>query len=248
MRITYFSDVHLEFGSCLFPEHDGDIVVAAGDIAPGVNALPWLMQSNDIPVVYVAGNHEFYGCDSSSALALLRSKSKDSNVINFLDRDIFEYQGVRFLGTTLWAGFNHGDRVAMHNLENQMNDFAYIKCGYRKMRAQDMLRSHQASLIWLIDQLEIKFDGPTVVVTHYAPSMKSWHLEQTDQRRHAYCSDLDYLASRYDIDLWIHGHTHVRRQYTIGNNTVVACNARGYYGVETDKVGLVPETIEITAG
>lgn len=247
MRITYFSDVHLEFGNCRFPRHNGDIVVAAGDIAPGVNAIPWLMQSKDIPVVYVAGNHEFYGGDSCSTLALIRKSSENSSMVHFLERNSFEYEGVRFLGATLWPGFNHGDRVVMHRLENKMNDFVYIRCGYRKIRAQDMLRSHYSCLTWLIDQLATKFDGPTVVVTHYAPSMESWHLAQTDQKRHAYCSDIEYLASRYDIDLWIHGHTHTRRRYTIGNNTVVACNARGYYGVETDKVGLIPETIEVGA-
>ena len=245
MQITYFSDVHLEFGRCSFPEHNGDIVVAAGDIAPGSNALPWLLQSENVPVVYVAGNHEFYGEDSGKTINLLRAKSEGSEIIHFLEKDCFEYRGVRFLGTTLWADFDNGNPEVMRLLEQQMSDFSYIRCGERKLRARDVMHTHFSSLHWLIEQLETKYHGPTVVVTHHAPSMKSWHLEAEDKRRHGYCSELDFMAARYDIDLWIHGHTHTRHEYKMGNDTTVACNARGYYGLEKANVDIDITSIQL---
>ena len=245
MRIAYFSDVHLEFGSCPFPEHGADIVVAAGDIAPGNNALPWLAQAKDIPIIYIAGNHEYYGNDITATLSDLRFRSAEMESIHFLEKDVFEYQGTRFLGTTLWSDLDYGDPETMCLLEEQMNDFSYIRCGYRKMTAQDMLHMHVSSLYWLINQLETTYPGPTVVVTHHAPSMKSWHLDTSESRRHGYCSNLDYLVSRYAIDLWLHGHTHTRREYPLGENTRVGCNARGYYGLDTKEMTLQPEIVTI---
>lgn len=246
MQITYFSDVHLEFGRSEFPRHDGDIVVAAGDIAPGCNAVPWLEQSGDIPVVYVAGNHEFYGEDASATTALLRRRSHAAGTVHFLEKNRFEYMGVRFLGTTLWASFNRGDASLMRHLERRMSDFSYIRCGQRKLRAHDVLHAHHASLSWLMEQLETKFAGPTVVVTHHAPSMRSWHRESDDKRRHAYCSDLEFVARRYSIDLWIHGHTHTKCKYRLGNTTVV-CNASvsGNPGMRADNATTSANSIRI---
>jgi len=94
VRINYFSDVHLEFGEQSLPDTDADIVVAAGDIGVFNQGLTWLKAINK-PVVYVAGNHEFYNSEYHQVMAMLRQECAGSN-IQFLDKDEFVFQGVRF--------------------------------------------------------------------------------------------------------------------------------------------------------
>jgi predicted phosphodiesterase len=93
--------VHLEFGEQCLPNTDADIVVAAGDIGVFDQGLAWLRSINK-PVIYIAGNHEFYNGEYHDVLQMLRRECSGSN-IQFLDKDVFIFQGVRFLGCTLWA-------------------------------------------------------------------------------------------------------------------------------------------------
>jgi len=230
VRIQYFSDVHLEFGDCVFPHMEADLIVAAGDIAPGIHALPWLSQAR-APVLYVAGNHEYYGGDVTYTLASLRQQAVPYGV-HFLERDAFEGDGVRVLGTTLWTDCCAGNREIMAELHRRMNDFRQIDAGGRPLQPDDLLCLHHAGLAWLVEQLGRPYQGKTVVVTHHAPSLLSWHRESNDPLLFGYCNDLEALAERYSIDLWIHGHTHTTHDF-VNDGLRVACNARGYYGRDT---------------
>ena len=62
MRIRVLSDLHREFGHVELPEVDADIVVLAGDTDRGVRGVRWaIARFSPTPVLYIAGNHEFYG-------------------------------------------------------------------------------------------------------------------------------------------------------------------------------------------
>ena len=64
MRLHVLSDLHLEHAPFTAPQVDADVVVLAGDIAPGTAGIEWMRSRFDgRPVLYVAGNHEFYGQD-----------------------------------------------------------------------------------------------------------------------------------------------------------------------------------------
>lgn len=242
MKIQYFSDIHLEFGGCTFPHTDADVVVAAGDIAPQAYALPWLAHSGK-PVIYVAGNHEYFGGDAIYTLAELRRQAVKWG-IRFLERDRVEFGGIRFLGTTLWTDYDGASPSLMRRVKELMNDFVHIRIGGRSLEPDDVLRLHVSSLAWLIDELEKGYSGKTVVVTHHAPSLLSWHREAGDPTRYAYCSSLEALADRYAIDLWLHGHTHTTIDYSCGPLRV-ACNARGYYRHETQRKSVLERCIEL---
>lgn len=61
MRIRVLSDLHREFGHVKLPEVAADVVVLAGDIDRGTKGVAWARQAfPDVPVLYVAGNHEHY--------------------------------------------------------------------------------------------------------------------------------------------------------------------------------------------
>ncbi|WP_274534676.1 hypothetical protein [Aureimonas sp. AU20] len=78
------------------------------------------------------------------------------------------------------------------------------------------------------EELTKPFDGPTVVVTHHAPTPRSIHPRyEGDVANPAFASDLTDLVARVGPDLWIHGHVHDSFDYRIGRTRVLA-NPKGY--------------------
>ena len=231
MRIRLFSDVHLEFGDCLLPG-DSDVIVAAGDIGTGTQGVDWLGQI-DIPVIYVAGNHEYYGGDLTDTLYSIKQRAKAYRNLHFLEHSSCVLDNVRFLGLTLWTAFEGLPRRDWGRLiRDQMSDYSYISKDGGPLSPEHIAALHRRGLEWLSGELERDFAGRTVVVSHHAPSMRSWHQDPQDPVRYAYCNELEALAENFSIDLWLHGHTHASKDYRM-HKTRVLCNARGYYMLET---------------
>jgi predicted phosphodiesterase len=227
VRINYFSDVHLEFALLKVPDNDADIIVAAGDIGIGTQGIDWL-KALDKPVIYVAGNHEFYSHEYRQTLQSFRTQCMDSN-IHFLENDSFIFQDVRFLGCTLWADlFVDGDKKA-DALGKTLNDFKRIQFAEKLFDVVEFSKLHQYSTAWLEQQLAQPFAGKTVVITHHAPSLWSWNDSAHALKKLAYCSDLKPFLHEYEVAAWIHGHVHSQMDYRIAG-TRILCNPRGYAG------------------
>ncbi|MFI3121156.1 MAG: metallophosphoesterase [Methylococcaceae bacterium] len=229
MRINYFSDIHLEFGSLEAPDNDADMIIAAGDIGVGSEGVDWLKTLNK-PVLYVAGNHEFYADEYQQTLQLIRNQCAGSQV-SFLENDSIIVQGVRFLGCTLWADlFIEGDQKA-EALGQTLNDFRRIQFGERRFDTVQFSRLYQNSRAWLERQLARPFAGKTVVISHHAPSLWSWNGSALALKKLAYCNDLKPLLHEYEIAAWFHGHVHSPMDYRI-TDTRILCNPRGYLGTK----------------
>lgn len=229
MRINYFSDIHLEFGSLEAPDNDADMIIAAGDIGIGVEGANWLKTLNK-PVLYVAGNHEFYADEYQQTLQLIRNQCAGSQV-SFLENDSVIVQGVRFLGCTLWADlFTEGDQKA-EALGQTLNDFRRIQFGEQCFDTVQFSRLYQNSRAWLERQLAQPFAGKTVVISHHAPSLWSWNGSAHALKKLAYCNDLKPLLHEYAIAAWFHGHVHSPMDYRIAGARIL-CNPRGYLGTK----------------
>ena len=227
MRINYFSDIHLEFGALDAPDNDADIIVAAGDIGINLQGVDWLKTLNK-PVIYIAGNHEFYAHEYQQTLQLIREQCAGSNV-QFLENDCFVFQGVRFLGCTLWADlFVEGDKKA-EALGKSLNDFRRIQFAEKSFDVMEFSQLHQHSRAWLEQELAQPFFGKTVVITHHAPSQWSWNESAYALKKLAYCNDLKSLLHEYEIAAWFHGHVHSSLDYRIADARIL-CNPRGYFG------------------
>jgi len=81
MRLHVLSDLHLEFKPFTPPAVAADAVILAGDVSTGRNGLKWALTSfSDRPVIYVLGNHEFYGQKVQKLTKELQEMAKGTNV------------------------------------------------------------------------------------------------------------------------------------------------------------------------
>ena len=230
MRINYFSDLHLEFGGQDLPVNDADIIVAAGDIGVFNQGVEWLKTLNK-PVVYVAGNHEFYGNEYRQVLQRLRQECVGTQ-IRFLENEQFIFQGVRFLGCTLWADLYLEGLEKAEMLKARLNDFRRIQYQEQAIDPKVLSRLHHASRNWLQARLAETFAGKTVVVTHHAPTEWSWNDAPQAYKKLAYCNDLKALFHEFEINVWFHGHVHNQGDYRIADARILS-NTRGYVGKRT---------------
>lgn len=236
MKLLILADLHIEFGPFEPPETDADLVVLAGDTDLLTRGITWAKEAfAGKPVIYVPGNHEYYGETYQKLRAEMQEEADGSNV-HVLDFGKYEQDGVVILGATLWTDFHllGSQAIAMLTVEAGMNDFKKIRTlpSYKKFRALDALQAHSKEKAWLSKEIEAAAGKKLVVVTHHLPSLKSipdqW---KNDYLSAGFASNLDDLVARSGAALWIHGHTHTACDYMIGE-TRVLCNPRGYIGRE----------------
>jgi predicted phosphodiesterase len=239
MRLLIFSDLHLEVWRERAPRFEittskPDVVILAGDIHTRSRAPAWAAKTfANIPVLYIAGNHEFYGQTIEKTGKSIHRECQIYPNVHYLDCREYMMDGIRFLGTTLWTDFSlfgpHRKSNAMSQARLVLNDYQRIRVeaeGYRELRPIDTTGLHAKQKNWLEQKLGEAFSGYTVVVTHMAPSMRSISSEYaTDLVSTAFASNLDHLVAKADV--WVHGHTHASVDYHIGQCRVVA-NPLGY--------------------
>jgi hypothetical protein len=238
MRIQLLSDLHLEREPDWFPAPlpDIDVLVLAGDIgsyqpssqlggddfglarfSPLLPCAPWKR------VLYVPGNHEFDALDFDETQARLRALCARLG-IEWLDREVITIGAARFVGATLWADF---DALAMREtsltLQLKQREKAFRAANFylRKFTtlkngepvlAEGWREMSLADQRWLREALETPFDGTTIAVTHFAPSLRS-----ADPRyglvpgTAGFCNSMDDFLPL--ADLWFHGHLHCCNDY-----------------------------------
>ncbi len=269
MNIQLLSDLHLESnpGFMPTPAPGADVLVLAGDIGSYQNNSA-LSASGDTdfglgrfsphkgwptPVLFVPGNHEYDGLDFDEAHHRLQATCARLG-ITWLEREVVELRGVRFVGTTLWADFDALGPLAGQALPEKIPaHFSHPNSQYtRQLKARDkafraanyylrktgtqragapwlaeaMREQALQCQTWLQTALDGPFDGPTVVVTHFAPSLHSadpryGHTPGTA----GFCNALDGLLHK--AQWWLHGHLHCPSDYTLNGCRVVA-NPLGY--------------------
>lgn len=233
MKLNILSDLHLGVSGLERPRNDADVVVLAGDIARPREAACWAL-GFDKPVLYVLGNHEFYGGCIERAAAELKELCAGTQV-QVLDDSEVVIGGVRFLGSTLWTDFRlfgEGDAraAAIDEATRLMRDFSRIRIGdtgalFAPVDSEALFERHAR---WLDHRLDTPHAGPTVVITHHAPSRRSIHPRFAGSRLNAcFVSDAEHLAGADRALWWIHGHTHDSFDYDL-HGTRVVCNPRGY--------------------
>jgi predicted phosphodiesterase len=254
MKIQLMSDLHLESHPAFHarPAPGADLLVLAGDVGSYQHGsrlagddfglerfsprLGW-----PVPVLYIPGNHEYDNLDFDATHARLRDTCERLG-IRWLERETLVIEGVRFVGTTLWSDFDAMARRPGHETRDPAKALKQREKAFRAanfyLERFAPVRNGQPVLAegwrelglecqdWLRGSLAHPFEGRTVVVTHFAPSLRS-----ADPRygltpgTAGFCNSLDELLPL--ADCWMHGHLHCQHDYVAGRCRVVA-NTLGY--------------------
>jgi hypothetical protein len=229
MRLQLFSDLHLE--SETFdpqPAPGAELLVLAGDIDANWTALQ-RFAGWPVPVIAVAGNHEFDGRELREAWPALRAHCAALG-IRLLERESLVLTSaaglrVRFVGTVRWSDF---DLFGDAGRERAMRATGYFlklmaaRCDGAPLDAASLRAESLACRDWLAAELHRPNPGVgaeggwqrTVVVTHFAPSLRSADPRFGRQPGTAsFCNADDALIPL--ADLWLHGHLHCRHDYAV---------------------------------
>ncbi|WP_417582854.1 metallophosphoesterase [Pelagibacterium sp.] len=223
MKIWTLSDLHIDVNHAddldLGPHPDCDVIIVAGDVCDGGyhDPAPWLLNefSDDerAKLLFVAGNHEAYGQGLDLVPDYL-TRLTDRTGITILHRSVVEIGNQRFVGCPLWSDFS--PRLDEH--WGDKGDFAAVP----DLTPDTWRAEHRRDRAWLEEVLE----PGDVVVTHHAPSFEGLatamqHNIQKMMLSSGYYTDLeDFIIDRQPA-LWLHGHTHVTREYAVGQTRVV---------------------------
>lgn len=250
MEFRLISDCHLEwyasFAMPSLPHINGDkerVLVIAGDfhtLKRAENVAPLLTEyaTRFKAVVYVPGNHEYYGSVIKPITNLFNFQKMNPeglDNIHFLIRDSVVIDGIRFVGATLWTNMDRGNPVVEFTLSTGMNDFRVIDYHdekfdhYGKFKPRHWQAEHKKDLEYIAEEVGNSME-PCVVVTHHPPSAKSLDPKFANEyyMNFGYHSDLsEFILDRPNINFWCHGHVHVVNDYMIGDTNVI-CNPYGY--------------------
>jgi len=229
LRIRIYSDLHLEFAPFVPPANDADTIVLAGDIANGAAGIEWARETFKGPVIYLAGNHEYYEGQFEAVQAAMGAAARKRSV-ELLDCSEAVVDGVRFLGCTLWTDYSlapQAERPAVMESARKLNpDYQLIRWSARAFEPEDAIALCARHRAWLAAALAAPFPGKTVVITHFAPHPRSIAPAYAGHRANpGFVLDLEDMMG--SAALWIHGHTHTFFDYRV-RGTRVICNPRGY--------------------
>jgi predicted phosphodiesterase len=269
MKLQLLSDLHFESHPNLriAPAPGADRLVLAGDIGSYQQGTRLTehhfglarfspLHGWPTPVMYVPGNHEYDNADFDTTHERLREACHALG-IDWLEREVRVIEGVRFVGTTLWADFDAlvtssdplAEALKKRGKAMRAANFYLEKSAATRNNHPFLaheLREHSLTCeAWLREALAVPFDGPTVAVTHFAPTLAS-----ADPRygltpgTAGFCNSLDDLLPH--ADLWLHGHLHRAFDYVKDGCRVVA-NPLGYRS-RGEQEGFRPDLlIEISA-
>jgi len=245
------SDTHLEFYNSghlgpSIPVYDDEldtVLLLAGDI--GVAMKPesytdflYEMSERFMYVVYIAGNHEFYGGSLVNGRDIINKHIRGLDNVEMVEREVLEFDGVRVLAATLWTDFDGANPISMQTAQQFMSDYRTIRTGNaddptsHRLYADDLLHDFKKSRDFIFDELDnAKKDGKRcVVMTHHAPSRLSISPQFLDSDINgAFVSDLANAIIDTDYEFtWVHGHVHQNHDYMLGKCRVI-CNPYGYH-------------------
>lgn len=253
MKIRLLSDLHTEFRlpykTQSFAEYRGeDVLVLAGDIASGssntMDVIKFFRDQGFPQIVYVPGNHEYYGTSIEDFNDKMIEKSCNFDNVHYLNRNSVEINGVVFIGATLWTNFRD-DWFAEQTAKRGIADFKYIK-GFTTSHAKQRFSD---DLDFISKETFNNQDKHCVVVTHFLPT-DSCVAERFRDARFSdlnpyFANDLAKKIETFKDVTWLFGHTHDAVDAVCGSTRLV-CNPHGYYNALNDGVGFDPfKTVEV---
>lgn len=265
MKIAFCGDLHLEFGGRDFDLPDADVLLLAGDICviehlsdeytfdrQGQQTAQFFMDvsAKYKRVIWIPGNHELYGGvmgDPSTKIVTEFFARYFITNIEYTSCDKIIIDDVTIVAATLWTDFNRGDPSVMYHIQYSMNDYHQIMIdrdgigGY--ITPMDIYYTHENHRNFIKSSLNY---DKVIVMSHHAPNLLSAGGNRPSNLDYGYCcTDVDdMILDNPQIKYWVCGHTHTRREYKIGETTVLS-NCRGYKNYEKDAETFEIKVIEV---
>lgn len=251
MKLQIMSDLHLEHSPFFLDvnKHSKDTtLILAGDICPvkrTITFLTFIEECCDVfhQVLFVPGNHDFYGNDYNDTLLILNDFEKvyKNFVVLYNDSFVSTKEKIVFLGTTLWTDYNNGAPEAICMAGSKITDHRIITSKGFQFTPFDAIEENNIGRKFLKDELQDFSGQKIVVISHHLPDMACVQKQYrtgtyaTQVLNYAYANTgLSDMILDNDIALWIHGHTHSSNDFMLGNTRIV-CNPRGYTDLENPK-------------
>lgn len=211
------SDLHLEFGVMPeYPKEGYDVAVLAGDIGKPGKQLDDFLESFSVPVVYVPGNHEYYGSDIIDTIGL--------------NNGSITIEGVKFACSTFWS------KPSFSSFRN-INDMFQIKYYGNQFGTNEIAAEHE-----LAEEYLASVTDADVVVTHFPPTRQAQHpMYKNSPLTDYFLNNHEWLVSLMKPKLWIAGHTHGDFDYMVGDTRVVSSQC----GYPFENKGYTPLIIEV---
>lgn len=264
-------DINKKYGvdKFAFINNDTDILIIAGDIAGGwQKECVFLNKIKDTQCICVGGNHLGYDYSETRLNNKLldindpleetkkenfkRLKQSLNDNIHYLDDEYIELDNYIIFGGTMYSDFllygNKNRQLCKHVAERWLNDFRNVHIlednVIRPINSDDYIKYFHRFKRRLNKCIkETSCDKDIIVVTHFAPSIKSIHNKYretptlTNPGKYlnaAYASNLEsFIKDNPRIKFWIHGHTHNSFDYYISQCRVI-CEPYGYCNIDTD--------------
>ena len=235
MNIQYISDLHLEFYNELPKDlitPKAEILCLAGDIGYPYSLIyeEFLIKVNKEfkKVFLITGNHEYYNAKGNRHHTMEEIENHISQIIKdqklhnitYLDNSYEDYEGYRFVGSTLWS------KVDAPIVDYCINDFRVIQ----EMSLALYNELHSISREYLLSSTITESPYPVIIMTHHLPSHKLIADEYKNNKtlNKYFASHSEDLFS-CNIKGWIYGHTHKCSEKEMYNIKFV-CNPFGYPG------------------
>jgi predicted phosphodiesterase len=251
MKIRLLSDLHTEFRlpykTADFAEYRGeDVLVLAGDIASGstntINVIKFFKAQGFPQIVYVAGNHEYYGGDYVQFNEKMAEKCAVLDGVHFLNPGSVTIDGVLFTGGTLWTNFAENP-FSQTRARRAINDFRVIT----NFDVNQCAQTYYEHIDFIKQAYEARGDKRVVVVTHFLPAREciAPRFRGPDLINDYFANDLGGYIATMENTTWLFGHTHDATDIVLGDTRVVA-NPHGYYTAVDDGIGFEPfKVIEV---
>lgn len=229
--IAVHSDIHMENGGPFDIKLDPqtDMLILAGDIGARATAPKIIRKSigdKDLPIIYVAGNHEFYLGEYSWVLEDLKTECRKYGIM-FLNNEIAQLGNVYVAGTTLWTNFELDGNAVLAEIECKrfINDFTHIKYRNALLTTEVVKSLHKKScdFLNLTSRMSNSFakTDTFIVVSHFAPHplCRQKRINGCDPYFYTDCREIFHNIHPH---MWIHGHTHVNTDFQYMNTRVIS--------------------------
>jgi predicted phosphodiesterase len=245
MKIKLLSDLHLELGVNLtaqkYLKYDNeDVLILAGDIDSGIDNIIQTLErfytAGYPKIVYVPGNHEYYGSTGiDETNAKLRRYSENNTWLHYLNKDWVAIGNTVFIGATLWSNFRNNplsEAAASRGIADfrKIKSWSTVQCAVAHENDATYLKSALQTLPQLYPEHRI------VVVTHFLPAqacIDPYWVKHGGALNDYFANGLDEYLLGYPHEItWCFGHTHSPVDTTLGSVRLLA-NPYGYHGYES---------------